>query len=101
MLTRTVWLVRGWLVFLTIMFTYLIVTSRQAAHENSDRIDSVCRSFASVGNLDALPTATINGISFIVVHRNAAIKLGCGKLLRDPSPILLQKVRDYNIQLDG
>ncbi len=86
---------------LTIMLTYLIVNSRQTAHQNSERIDSICKSFSSVGNLEVTPTTTINGVTFIVVHRNAAIKLGCGNLLVSPVPELLNKVREFNLQLDG
>lgn len=101
MLTRTVWLVRGWLTILTGLLTFLLVGARQTAHKDSERIDTVCRSFASVGNIDALPASTLTGISVIVVHRNAAVKLGCGSLLNEPSEILLQKVKKFNLQLDG
>lgn len=101
MISRTIWLVRGWLVLLTIMFAYLIVTSRQEAHRNSDRIDSVCKSFASAGNLDVLSTTTINGVAFVVLHRNGAIHLGCGNLLNKPSDILVKKTNQFHLHMDG
>lgn len=101
MITRTIWLVRGWLILLTVMFAYLIVTSRQESRRNSDRINSVCKSFASAGNLDVLNTTPINGIAFVVLHRNGAIHLGCGNLLNKPSDTLVNKANQFHLHMDG
>lgn len=83
------------------MFAYLIVISRQEAHRNSSRIDVVCTSFASVGNLDVIETTTKNGAAFIIKHRNAAIKLGCGDELDHPTNMLLRKALEYDLDMDG
>lgn len=100
-MSRTVWLVRGWLLILSGVLTVILVNSRQAAHKNAEHIDSICKSFASVGNLDIAPTATKTGVFIVVEHRNAAILLGCGDLLDEPSDILKQKVKQFNVRLDG
>jgi len=100
-MNKTIWVVRGWLLALTILLTVLLVSSRQASHKNAEQIEQVCRSFASVGNLDIPASITKTGVQFVVEHRNAAIGLGCGDLLEQPTPLLRQKAQQYNIRMEG
>jgi hypothetical protein len=98
---RSLWILRGWLLAVTGLITFLIVNSRQQTNDNKVKIDAICRSFASAGNLDVPVNPTMNGIAFIAIHRNGAIVLGCGNLLKPASDELKEKAKHFGIDLRG
>lgn len=98
---RELWTTRVILILLALLTGFVLVSTKRESAENKTKIITVCRSFASVGNLDVATATTKTGVAVIVEHRNASIHLGCGDLLISPSPLLRRLATQFNIDMEG